>query len=125
MAQTEIISRLRRQVSSKDEQIETLNRKLKNVPNVSKVKFGNEKKIDASEIDELKAEIDRQNQVQGQNEENNLWEEVRDELQNTFKPFLEIISRTAIAARCLGLNLGQRYCLILGDLDFIVIYNSV
>ena len=87
MAQTEIISRLRRQVSSKDEQIETLNRKLKNVPNVSKVKFGNEKKIDASEIDELKAEIDRQNQVQGQNEENNLWEEVRDELQNTFKPF--------------------------------------
>ena len=99
MAQTEIISRLRRQVSSKDEQIETLNRKLKNVPNVSKVKFGNEKKIDASEIDELKAEIDRQNQVQGQNEENNLWEEVRDELQNTFKPFLEIISRTAIAVR--------------------------
>ena len=87
LAQTEIISRLRRQVSSKDEQIETLNRKLKNVPNVSKVKFGNEKKIDASEIDELKAEIDRQNQVQGQNEENNLWEEVRDELQNTFKPF--------------------------------------
>lgn len=66
MAQDEIISRLRRQVALKEEQIEALNRKLKNVPNVSKVKFGNEQKIDASEIKELKAEVDRQNQVQGQ-----------------------------------------------------------